>query len=145
MSFSKQLQGWANSTQERVEAVHKRSCEMLGDEMIRTKANGGNLPVETGNLEKSQVASQEAMPKESEGPFNGSNLGAVVATMDISKPLYIGYTTAYAKRMNFGFVGADSKGRVYNQEGNHFIERAIAMWPQLVEAAIKDVKSNSKT
>lgn len=136
---------WAKQTQERIEAVHKRSVELLAEEMIRTKANGGRLPVDTGNLARSQLASQVAMPKTSEGPFSGSNVGAVVATMDVTKPIYIGWQTRYARRQNYGFVGADSLGRVYNQAGNYFLEGAISQWPQLVAAAVADVKANAKT
>ena len=136
---------WAKQTQERIEAVHKRSVELLAEEMIRTKPNGGRLPVDTGNLARSQLASQTAMPKTSEGQFNGSNVGAVVATMDVTKPIYIGWQAVYSRRMNYGFVGADRLGRVYNQSGNYFLEGAIAQWPQLVAAAVADVKANSKT
>lgn len=136
---------WARQTKERIEAVQKRSIELLAEEMIRTKANGGRLPVDTGNLARSQLASQVAMPKTSEGPFNGSNVGAVVATMDVTKPIYIGWQAVYSRRMNYGFVGADSLGRVYNQAGNYFLEGAIAQWPQLVAAAVADVKANAKT
>lgn len=136
---------WAKQTQERIEAVHKRSIELLAEEMIRTKANGGRLPVDTGNLARSQLASQVAMPKTSEGPFSGSNVGAVVATMDVTKPIYISWQAVYSRRMNYGFVGADSLGRVYNQAGNYFLEGAIAQWPQLVSAAVADVKANAKT
>ena len=136
---------WAKQTQERIEAVHKRSVELLAEEMIRTKPNGGRLPVDTGNLARSQLASQTAMPKTSEVPFNGSNVGAVVATMDVTKPIYIGWQAVYSRRMNYGFVGADSLGRVYNQAGNYFLEGAISQWQQLVAAAVADVKANSKT
>ena len=135
---------WAKQTQERIEAVHKRSVELLAEEMIRTKPNGGRLPVDTGNLARSQLASQTAMPKTSEGPFNGSNVGAVVATMDVTKPIYIGMQAIYARVANYGFVGADSLGRIHNRAGNYFIEGAIAEWPSLVKKAIEDVKSSSK-
>lgn len=140
------LRQWVEQTKDRLEAVHKRSVEMLGEEMIRTKANGGRLPVDTGNLEKSQVASQEAMPKVAPAgtKFAGSNLGAVVATMDVSKPLYIGMTANYARRRNFGFVGADSLGRKYNDAGDHFVEGAAAEWTNIVNRAIAEVKSSSK-
>jgi hypothetical protein len=136
---------WAKQTQERIDAVHKRSVELLAEEMIRTKPNGGRLPVDTGNLARSQLASQTAMPKTSEGPFNGSNVGAVVATMDVTKPTWLGYTAVYSRRRNYGFVGADSLGRVYNEQGDYFVEGAIAQWPQIVAAAVADVKANAKS
>lgn len=134
---------WAKQTQERIEAVHKRSVELLAEEMIRTKPNGGRLPVDTGNLARSQLASQTAMPKTSEGPFNGSNVGAVVATMDVTKPIFIGMQAIYSRVANYGFVGADRLGRIHNRAGNYFIEGAIAEWPSLVKKAIEDVKSSS--
>lgn len=135
---------WASQTKERIESVAKRSVELLAEEMIRTKPNGGRLPVDTGNLARSQLASQTAMPKTSEGPFNGSNVGAVVATMDVAKPIYIGMQAIYSRVANYGFVGADSLGRIHNRAGNYFIEGAIAEWPSLVKKAIEDVKSSSK-
>lgn len=143
MSFDKDVDAWAKKAREAIEAVHKRSIEMLADEMKRTKANGGNLPVDTGNLEKGLVASQDAMPKTTNEPSIGMDIGAFTVTMDSSKPTWLGFTPKYARRMNYGFVGADKLGRVYNQEGNYFVERAVAMWPQIVDAAAADVKSGS--
>ena len=135
---------WAKQTQERIDAVHKRSIELLAEEMIRTKPNGGRLPVDTGNLARSLLASQQAMPKTSEQPSAGMDVGALAATLDPSKPVFIGYQAVYARRMNYGFVGADKLGRVYNQAGNYFVEGAIAEWPNIVKRAIEDVKSSSK-
>lgn len=144
MSFSKHLQDWANATQERIEAVHRTSVDMLAQEMVRTKANGGNLPVDTGNLEKSLLASQSGMPETSDAPSAGMDVGAFTATMDVSKPTWLGYQARYARRRNYGFKDKDRLGRAYDESGDHFVERAAAMWPQLVEDAIKDVKANSK-
>lgn len=136
---------WVAQTQERIEAVQKRSIELLADEMIRTKANGGRVPVDTGNLARSLLASQQAMPKTSDQPSAGIDVGAFTVTMDVTKPTWLGYTAVYARRRNYGFVGADSLGRVYNEQGDYFVEGAIAQWPQLVAAAIADVKANAKT
>lgn len=144
MSFSKQLQDWANQSMERVGAVHRTSVDLLAQEMVRTKANGGNLPVDTGNLARGLLASQTAMPKTSDQPSAGMDVGAFTTTMDVSKPVWLGFQPQYSRRINFGFVGNDSLGRSYDQAGNHFVERAVNMWPQIVENAIKDVKSNSQ-
>lgn len=136
---------WAKQTQERIEAVQKRSIELLADEMTRTKPNGGRVPVATGNLARSLLASQQAMPKTSDQPSAGLDVGAFTVTMDVTKPTWLGYTAVYARRQNYGFVGADSLGRVYNQAGNYFVEGAIAQWPQIVAAAMADVKANAKS
>jgi hypothetical protein len=131
---------WAERTKRNIDAIHKRSIELLADEMARTKGQGGRVPFDTGNLARSLLASTQAMPKTSEALSTGSNVGAVVATMRVDQPVWLGYQAVYARRTNFGFVGADSKGRVFNQPGNHFVEGAIAQWPQIVQNAVREIQ-----
>lgn len=139
-SFAATIGKWASKSEERITAVRRRSVELLGDEMTRTKPQGGRVPFLMGNLMRSVLADTKAMPKVADGPFPGSNVGLVAATLRNDQPLWIGYQSKYARRMNFGFVGADSLGRVYNQQGNHFVEGAIAEWPQIVARAVAEVK-----
>lgn len=139
-SFSATIGKWAAETKERTTAVRRRAIELLGDEMTKTKPQGGRVPFQTGNLARSILASTTGMPRTAEGPFAGSNVGAVVATLTDNQPLWIGYQANYARRRNFGFVGADSLGRVYNESGDHFVEGAIAEWPQIVARAVAEVK-----
>src|SRR5690606_20050872 len=117
------------------------AIEKLAVEMTRTKAEGGNVPVDTGNLYRSLLASTTAMPKTAEGPFPGSDIASVVAALRLNDTLRLVFQANSARRVNFGFVGADALGRVYNQPGNHFVERAIAMWPQIVREAVEEVKN----
>lgn len=139
-SFSATIGKWASKSEERITAVRRRSIEMLGEEMTRTKPEGGRVPVDTSNLSKSVLADKNAMPKTAEGPFAGSNVGAVVATLANDQPLWIGYQAKYARRRNYGFVGADSLGRVYNESGDYFVEGAIAEWPQIVARAVAELR-----
>lgn len=144
LDFAKQIGAWASETQERLTAVHRRSVVLLGEEMSTTKPQGGRVPFDTGNLARSLLASTASMPKTSEQPSAGSNVGLVAATLQPSEAVWLGYQAVYARRMNYGFVGADSLGRVYNQSGNHFVEGAIAKWPQIVSQAIKETQANAK-
>lgn len=144
LSFSKMIGDWASATGERLSAVHRRSVVLLGEEMITTKPQGGRLPFDTGNLARSLLASTQAMPKTATGQFPGSNVGVVAATLRPEQAVFIGFQAAYAKRRNFGFVGADSLGRVYNESGDHFVEGAIAKWPQIVAQAVREVQSRGK-
>src|SRR5690606_7089881 len=138
-SFAESVGSWASATEKRLSAVHKRAIEKLALEMTRTRAEGGNVPVDTGNLYRSLLASTTAMPKTAEGPFTGSNVASVVATLRMNDTIWLGFQAKYAKRQEFGFVGADSMGRVYITPGNHFVSRAIAMWPQIVREAVEEV------
>ena len=140
-SFSEAVGAWASATERRLSAVHKKAIEKLAMEMTRTRAEGGNVPVKTGNLYRSLLASTEAMPKTAEAPFSGSNVPCVIATLRMNDTLWLGFQAKYARRQEFGFVGADSMGRVYNTPGNHFVSRAIAMWPQIVRDAVEEVKN----
>lgn len=143
-SFAESIGRWASQTPARIEAVHKRALEKLAMEMTRTKAEGGNVPVDTGNLYRSLVASTSGMPPTSDQPSAGSNINSVIAVLSTNQPVWFGYTAAYARRRNFGFVGADSRGRVYNETGDHFVERAVAMWPEIVRDAVQEVRNASR-
>lgn len=142
-TFSQQIGAWASATEQRIDAVHKRSLEKLSMEMTRTKAEGGTVPFQTGNLSRSLTASTSGMPKTSTQPSSGSNATAVIATLRPGQAIFLGYTAGYARRRNYGYVGADALGRVYNEEGDHFVERAIGMWDQLVFQAVQEVRTGA--
>lgn len=137
--FSASIGSWASQSEARVQAVFRRSVELLADEMTRTKGNGGRMPFLTGNLARSLLASTESMPKTSEVLSAGSNVGVVTATLRLDQVIFLGFQAAYARRREFGFVGADSLGRVYNEAGAHFVTGAIAEWPQIVAEAVQEV------
>jgi hypothetical protein len=75
----------------------------------------GNAPVVTGTLRRSIYT---------EGPMSD---GADVLAR-------VGPTVVYGRRVELGFSGADSLGRVYNQEGRPYMRPAYeAILPQLAE------------
>lgn len=133
---------WAEAQQENILAVFQRALVLLGQELIRTKGDGGNLPKVTGNLARSLLAKiGEGIAISDAKDFAGTDVGIIAAMAVLGDTVSLGFQAAYAKRMNFGFVGPDSLGRVYNQSGNHFVERAINLWPSIVNQAIQDVKN----
>lgn len=140
-SFAAAVGKWASQSEARITAVRNRSIEMLGEEMAKTKPQGGRVPFLTGYLARSILASTQGMPKTAEGPFPGSNIGLITATLAAGQPLWIGYTANYSRRQNYGFVGADSLGRVYNTPGNYFVEGAIAEWGNIVDRAAKELQT----
>lgn len=140
-SFAAQVGAWASQSEARITAVRNTAIDMLAAEMSNTIPNGGRVPFVTGNLARSILASTQGMPKTAEGPFSGSNVGLVTATLAADQPVWLGFQAGYAKRTNFGFVGADSLGRVYNQSGYHFVEAAIAEWGNIVAKAAKELQT----
>ncbi|MPS98606.1 MAG: hypothetical protein E2581_08910 [Pseudomonas sp.] len=139
-AFADQLSAWGKQTEARMEAIYRRSVKLLADEMATTKPQGGRVPFETGNLARSLVASTQGMPKTSTTPTAGATVGVVIATLKLNQPIWLGYQAIYARRMNYGFVGADKLGRVFNQQGSYFVEGAIEKWPQIVAQAAKEIQ-----
>lgn len=143
-SFAAKVSAWAAQSEKRLEATYRRSIELLADEMRETKPNGGRVPFQTGNLARSLMASTQGMPQGAEGAaafLGDQDVGAVTATLGLGQAVWIGYQAIYARRQNYGFVGADSLGRVYNQAGSYFVEGAIANWQQIVAKAAAELQS----
>ena len=139
-SFTESIDAWVAQTEERLGAVYARSVELLGEEMAKSRNEGGRVPFLTGNLTRSLLASKSGMPNVSDGPFGGSNVGLVAATLKAKETVWLGYQANYAARQNYGYVGSDSLGRVYNQQGAHFVDHAVANWSSIVNKAIKEVR-----
>ena len=141
-SFSASVTAWARQSEARLTAVRNRSIDLLAEEMSNTIPNGGRVPFDTGFLARSIVASTQGMPRTSESPSPGGEVGLITASLRLDQPVWLGYTANYARRQNFGYVGADSLGRVYNQSGAHFIEGAIAEWQNIVRRAAAELQNS---
>lgn len=141
--FADLVGDWAKETEARLTAVWRGSIDMLADEMTTTRANGGRLPILTGNLMRSLLASTSAMPEtgEADAQYVGQDIGSITASLTTDQTVWIGYQAIYARRQNYGFVGVDSLGRNYNQEGAHFAEGAVALWPTIVALVAEDIKA----
>lgn len=143
-NFSATVTEWARQSEARLKATRNRAIELLADDMTKTKGQGGRVPFDTGNLARSLLASTSGMPKTSETPTAGVNVGVIAATLKLDEPVWLGYQAIYSRVANYGFVGADKLGRVHNREGNYFLEGAIAQWPQIVAKAAKEVESGAR-
>lgn len=139
-SFSDQVDDWTRETKERVDAVYARSVEILGEEMSKTRPQGGRVPFDTGNLSRSLLASTSGLPSVSEGPFVGSNVGLIAATLEADDTVWLGYQAKYAMRVNYGYIGEDSLGRIIVQGGAHFVEAAESEWDNIVSSAVKEIR-----
>ena len=141
-SFAASVTAWARQSEARLTAVRNRSIDLLAEEMSNTIPNGGRVPFDTGFLARSIVASTQGMPRASQSPSPGGEVGLITASLRLDQPVWLGYTANYARRVNFGFIGADSLGRVYNQSGAHFIEGAIAEWQNIVRRAAAELQNS---
>lgn len=126
--FAAQLNEWARATTERMEMIFKESSQEVFRRAQLPKAQGGNMPVDTGNLRNTFVAGLNGTTSLS-GP---DAYIAAIAGADLGDVVFGGWTAKYAARQEFGFVGQDRLGRSYNQEGNGFARKAAMAWQPIV-------------
>lgn len=95
-----------------------------------------NWPVESGYSQGQWVAR-----------INGGNQSraggaTLVAVNQLAKRLQLGDSyqlinlSEYGARLEYGFVGQDSLGRVYNQQGKYIVRRAIQRIPVIAKTII---------
>ncbi|ULJ73595.1 hypothetical protein [Rhizobium gallicum] len=142
LSFAAQVGDWARAELERSEAVFQTAAQEVANEVRSPVSDGGRMPVDTGNLRRSLMASTASMPPIKEGAeqFNDSGVELIIAGAALGETVFLGFQAAYAARMNYGFVGQDSLGRTYNQAGYGFVDAVAQRWPQIVAAAEAKVR-----
>ena len=123
-----QLDQWTKKTEKRIDAVLKDATQSVVAVAQQTKAKGGRMPVDTGNLRNSLQSSvaggASGEGKESYIMVAGNMKGGDLATFT--------WTAEYAAAVNNG-----NRGR----PGAHFVEGAVDQWPAIVRASIAKAKA----
>jgi hypothetical protein len=142
-SFAEQIAAFSAKTKARIVLCYRASAQDLGQQVIEPVEAGGHMPVRTGFLRSTFLASTQAMPvidpsahppkDAAPGQFAATDVNLVIAGADLDETIYMGFVAAYARRVNYGFVGSDSLGRVYGQWGYNFIDLATQQWPRIVD------------
>jgi len=122
------LDQWTKKTEKRIDAVLKDATQSVIAVAQQTKAKGGRMPVDTGNLRNS-LQSSVAGGAMGEGASSyilvaGNMKGGDLATFT--------WTAEYAAAVNNG-----NRGR----PGAHFVEGAVDQWPAIVRASIAKAKA----
>ena len=122
------LDRWTKKTERRIDAVLKDATQSVIAVAQQTKAKGGRMPVDTGNLRNSLQSSvaggASGEGKESYIMVAGNMKGGDLATFT--------WTAEYARPVNNG-----NRGR----PGAHFVEGAVDQWPAIVRASIRKAKA----
>ena len=121
------LDQWTKKTEKRIDAVLKDATQSVIAVAQQTKAKGGRMPVDTGNLRNS-LRSSITGGAMGEGASSyilvaGNMKGGDLATFT--------WTAEYAAAVNNG-----NRGR----PGAHFVEGAVDQWPAIVRASIRKAK-----
>jgi hypothetical protein len=132
--FALSLDAWQKKTAEQLAALGRVASQDLAERVI------DDTPIDTGNLVGNWQPSINAPNLEvSEAPTNNvyaqSALVGTIPQLKAGDRFYYTNATAYARRIEFGFVGPDALGRVYNQAGRYMVTKAVAAWDGIVAAA----------
>lgn len=94
-------------------------------------------PVDTGFLRSNWTA----IIKGGEEPIAGrvQPPEAVIMSARIGDVIVILNPTIYARRIEYGFVGEDSLGRHFHQQGVHMVAQTMAEAPAIFDAAVARV------
>lgn len=133
--FGDQVRAFAAKAKLRQEAIFRESSQELMEEANKPEAQGGKMPVDTGFLRNSQAASTSGAPDSASAAPS-----LVLLKVGVGQTVWMGWTAAYAMRMEHGFYGPDKLGRVYAQAGKGFARAAAQNWPFIVERIAAQVK-----
>lgn len=128
--FAVSLRGMLDATLAKAEEVKvKAVIETQNRIKVRT-------PVDTGRLRANWLLGNDVMPT---GTVEIGG-GADAAPDPGARILYLANNLPYARRIEYGFTGADSLGRSYNQAGRGMVGLTVLEWPDIVKAAVASVK-----
>lgn len=135
-SFSAKMSAWAAETKERMHAVRADAVQEMvavmqtpGPSVANPGGgNGGALPIESGFLRASLVASPGFdLPLARENPnpkgrfsYDDGQINLTIAGATFETPLTLAYTAIYARKV---------------EERYAFVRLATQRWPQLVAAS----------
>lgn len=137
--FGDQVKAFAEKAKQRQLAIFRESAQAVMEDASTPEGEGGKMPVATGFLRNSAVASTAGPPDGA-----GGDPSLVFSGVELGQSVWAGWTASYALRMEHGFYGEDSLGRVYAQSGKGFMRSAAQNWAFTVDRVAKEVKERIK-
>ncbi len=137
--FKATLGAWATQVGDKLDALARQSAFRMSRNVIQA------TPVDTGFLRGSwqpsigAPATGAASPDKS-GSARMAQVALTVAGLKRGERFYLINNARYAMRLEYGFVGEDSLGRSYNQQGRFYVGDQIKRWPQVVAAVAQELK-----
>lgn len=135
-TFSSQVNAWTRKTKARTVAVFRDAAQTVVDEVRKTKADGGNMPVDTGNLRRSMRVSTSQLPDTSDKEFNEqTSIPLVIAKADIGDTVYMGFQASYAAAQEYG---------TSKTPANRFVGLTVQRWPEIVANSARNIEAKVK-
>lgn len=100
--FAATVSDWVKESKSRQLAWVRTTLQDLDREIALPVARGGNMPVVTGNLRRSRLASTDSMPGIGEREFKadpGGQITGVIANLRLGQKFFYGFQAIYARRV----------------------------------------------
>lgn len=114
-NFANQVAAFAEKARRRQTGIFRASAQALAEMANVPRAQGGNMPVDTGFLRNSLAASSSGMPATGAAPPQ-----VVLLSLQAGATIYIGWTANYAIYMEYRYGFA----RLAAQNWNSIVARA---------------------
>jgi hypothetical protein len=137
------ISAWGERAKRNLRQVCAIAFQDICGEILRPASEGG-WPVVTGFSRNSWFASINQLPQASAGTSNPeASYIAVAASFELGDVLYFGNMAAYARRLELGFIGQDSLGRQYNQQGRFIVQNVMNRADEIFAAAAARVEQGN--
>lgn len=131
MNFVSQVKSFHEDVMKLILAVFQTSVQFMAEDIVKTS------PFEFGFLRNSFHITPNALPSIGNGGIGLEGISGAVAGIKLTDTVYLSFTAEYAMRLEYGFEGADSLGRLYNQSGRFWVRGAAQNWNAYVEQAFR--------
>lgn len=131
MNFVSQVKGFHEDVMKLILAVFQTSVQFMAEDIVKTS------PVDTGFLRNSFQITLNTLPNIGDTGIGIGGLSGAIAGIKLSDTVYLSFTASYAMRLEYGFEGMDSLGRLYNQSGRFWVRGAAQNWNIYVEQAFR--------
>lgn len=134
--FEVQVREWVAKAGRRAQAAFRATAQDCADRVKDL------TPVKTGYLR----ANWTAMRPDDVEPVAGRvpPAEAAIRQLRIGDKIVILNPVVYARRVEFGFQGEDSRGRYFHQEGRGMVQQTVAEAPAIAQAAATRIREGDQ-
>ena len=134
--FRAALDKWAKKVGDQADALARQVCQEMGYRAVLA------TPVDTGFLRgmwQPTIGAWATEPPKAVNMAAGPDVSLVCSGIKAGDVFNMANGAAYARRIEYGFVGQDSLGRTYNQMGRYFVRDTVAKFREVVDEAARDL------
>lgn len=114
----------------------------LSNEIVSGGRYSQGTPIDQGYHRDSWAASSNGDLQGASGQGSPAAVEAVALALEPGDPFGLANNGPAIRRLEFGFHGPDSLGRVYDQEGKHFVRDALDHFQPIVDEVAVHLQGN---